>query len=218
MNKAKKVNQLKIILLGILFGILFTWSFWSFFLISFWVFAPWIVLILGYWLLSKKYYFNFNNVGFGVLIGLVIFYILWFLSVIGGPFIGLEGRKSARDAKRISDLKQMSMAMELYYSKNKTYIGGCSGDIKNPASAGTITTDCLNNDYIDWQRFRDPEHKGRACTSGKPQICEYTLGITPAKDNYEFCAYLESKHKDFNLEGPGLIRITKDGFSLGCSY
>lgn len=61
-----------------------------------------------------------------------------------------EPRKRGRDAKRISDLKSMKTALEMYYEQNQkfpiTYTAPATGDIVSNQGAAPL---CVNSSYLE---------------------------------------------------------------------
>jgi general secretion pathway protein G len=72
-----------------------------------------------------------NNKGFTLIELLVVIAIIGLLSTLAVVALG-NAREKARDAKRLSDLKQMQTALELYYTDQTSYPVG------NGVTLGTI--------------------------------------------------------------------------------
>lgn len=79
-----------------------------------------------------------NKKGFTLIELLVVIAIIGLLSTLAVVALG-NARVKARDAKRLSDLKQMQTALELYYTDNNMYPSG-SG-----IALGTTNYACLNS-------------------------------------------------------------------------
>lgn len=82
--------------------------------------------------------------GFTLIELLVVIAIIGLLSTFAVIALG-SARTKARDAKRLSDLKQVQTALELYYTDNGAY----------PTSAqaltlGTGSATCLDDDATGW--------------------------------------------------------------------
>ena len=130
-----------------------------------------------------------NKKGFTLIELLVVIAIIGLLSTLA--VVSLKNaRTKARDARRQSDLKQISTAMELYMSQNDTYpIAGTCGDpgIIAAASGGALCgtgnaiTDGTNNFLTSIPV--DP-------TNVSPQRYDYVAGATPAQ-GYCFQVNLE---------------------------
>lgn len=80
-----------------------------------------------------------NNKGFTLIELLVVIAIIGLLSTLAVVALG-NARQKARDAKRLSDLKQMQTALELYYTDQTDYPAG--NGITLGAPAGDYA--CLN--------------------------------------------------------------------------
>lgn len=83
-----------------------------------------------------------NKKGFTLIELLVVIAIIGLLSTLAVVALS-SARQKARDSKRLSDLKQIQTALELYYTDNNAY----------PVEAvavtlGSATDDCLDEDGI----------------------------------------------------------------------
>jgi type II secretion system protein G len=80
-----------------------------------------------------------NKKGFTLIELLVVIAIIGLLSTLAVVALG-SARVKARDAKRVSDIKQIQTALELYYTDHSGY------PVVDPAeSLGSGTYACLNN-------------------------------------------------------------------------
>jgi general secretion pathway protein G len=93
-----------------------------------------------------------NHKGFTLVELLVVIAIIGVLASI--TIAALDGsRKKGRDARRLSDLKQIQLALELYYGGNGHFPAGTSAQYFDPTaltSAGYISvvpTDPLTNSH-----------------------------------------------------------------------
>lgn len=88
-----------------------------------------------------------NNKGFTLIELLVVIAIIGLLSTLAVVALG-SAREKARDSKRLSDLKQVQTALELFYTDNNGYptstvtLGSASAACLN--SAGFTTAGCSN--------------------------------------------------------------------------
>ncbi len=78
-----------------------------------------------------------NKKGFTLIELLVVIAIIGLLSTLAVVALG-NARQKARDARRLSDLKQLQTALELYYTDNSAYPTG-SG-----VTLGSTNYACLN--------------------------------------------------------------------------
>ncbi len=95
-----------------------------------------------------------NKKGFTLIELLVVIAIIGLLSTLAVVALG-SARQKANDAKRLSDIKQIQTALELYYTDNNTYpIAASAIDLGDTASAclnstGFVTTaNCGNTPYM----------------------------------------------------------------------
>ncbi len=79
-----------------------------------------------------------NNKGFTLIELLVVIAIIGLLSTLAVVALG-NARQKARDAKRLSDLKQMQTALELYYTDKTDYPVAA-----NPITLGISDYACLD--------------------------------------------------------------------------
>lgn len=152
--------------------------------------------------------------GFTLIELLVVIAIIGILASI--VLVSMGGaRAKARDAQRISDVKQLSLVLEMEEASNPgTALDTCT-------AAGAKTTTCNNPGDIAtaFIALKDPSAKGTgdACASSTAATCDYSMGIAAAKtDNYEICFYLESGAGSLTK---GINRVTEGGvLASGCSY
>ena len=80
---------------------------------------------------------NMNKKGFTLIELLVVIAIIGLLSTLAVVALG-NARQKARDARRLSDLKQLQTALELYYTDQTAYPSGSAIEL------GTTNYICLN--------------------------------------------------------------------------
>ena len=88
-----------------------------------------------------------NKKGFTLIELLVVIAIIGLLSTLAVVALG-NARVKARDAKRMSDLKQIQTALELYYTDQNAYPAGSNvvlGPLRSPATTATGNYACLDN-------------------------------------------------------------------------
>ena len=156
-----------------------------------------------------------NKKGFTLIELLVVIAIIGLLSSIA--VVSLNGaRAKARDAKRVSDVKQLSLLIEMEAAYSATggydiFPGGCN-------SEGDLTTDCGDFAGYNWGTLTDPTGTS-ACNGNSEAICAYSIGLDSDEADYEICFYLEEGIANIaagvNHVGPGGI-ITSS--PITCSY
>ena len=147
--------------------------------------------------------------GFTLIELLVVISIIGLLATIVS--VGLnDARAKGRDAKRLSDVGQITKALDVYETSSPgTSITGCS--------QGSATTACTTNfGDLDWQSFKDPILATGPCTQSSAGPCQYSIGnAAPKTNNYEICFYLESKSA---VGDPGVYHKKQNGtIAAGCS-
>lgn len=131
--------------------------------------------------------------GFTLIELLVVIAIIGILSTLAIIALG-SARAKARDAKRLSDVKQMSTALEIAETTNPANDLTCVG-------AG-LTTGCDDLDEtadgvtLNWGSFIDPGTNSTvACADPSVVTCGYTVNLAATTEmdtsNYSICFYLE---------------------------
>ena len=78
--------------------------------------------------------------GFTLIELLVVIAIIGLLSTLAIVALN-SARQKSRDAKRVSDIKQVQTALELYYSDNNAYAATAAGDLgEDPTSRALCTS------------------------------------------------------------------------------
>lgn len=137
-----------------------------------------------------------NKKGFTLIELLVVIAIIGLLSTLAVVALG-NARVKARDSKRLSDLKQMQTALELYYTDQSNY----------PQTSGALgSTDfaCLNN--AGWG------------VAGCANPYMGLVPLDPKSGNYTYTAASSSYTLDATLEGDmnglsGNIRLSPSGIT-----
>ncbi len=111
-----------------------------------------------------------NQRGFTLIELLVVIAIIGILASVVLASLN-SARIKARDARRISDIKQLQLALELYYDTNQTYPAG-SGAASTTLAAlvtskyiSTIPQDPTNGGVYDYTYASADSGTGAACAS-----------------------------------------------------
>lgn len=156
--------------------------------------------------------------GFTLIELLVVIAIIGILSTLAVVSLS-SARSKARDAKRVSDMKQLQSAMEMVNIDNGKYTltANTNTDPNASCNTGAAVKDC-NDDtltsYINTSSLSDPSGPTDVCSSGANAQCEYGI-VSTSDDSYEICFYLENDISNTELK-KGLNSITQNGFSEGC--
>src|SRR3990167_6664867 len=117
-----------------------------------------------------------RNKGFTLIELLVVIAIIGILSSVVLASLN-SARQKGRDARRISDVKQIQLALELFYDSNAGYPTGIYGTIlTGPGYISAVPTDPSDN---------------TACTDGAQASC-YDYGQLSSGGSYELGANLET--------------------------
>lgn len=103
-----------------------------------------ILLILKLFYMIKKLFSQKNTAGFTLIELLVVIAIIGVLASVVLASLN-TARKKSRDARRIADIKQIQLALELYFDANRAYPATLSP--LAPTYIPTVPTDPLGSAY-----------------------------------------------------------------------
>ena len=134
--------------------------------------------------------------GFTLIELLVVIAIIAILSSI--ILVSLMGpRSKARDAKRISDVSQLQLALEQYFNKNQAYPSNLSG--VSPAYISTLPKDPKTNadyDYrVDASNYYD--YFIHATLENLNEVIKDGLAATPSYGSGVACSNNSATSKDY---------------------
>ncbi len=109
-----------------------------------------------------------NKKGFTLIELLVVIAIIGLLSTLAVVALG-SARVKARDSKRLSDLKQLQTALELYYTDQNSYPAGDTIDL------ATTNYACLNSTGFTTSGCTNP-YMSKVPTDPKEGSYVYTVG------------------------------------------
>lgn len=143
-----------------------------------------------------------NKKGFTLIELLVVIAIIGLLSTLAVVALG-SAREKSRDAKRVSDIRQIQTALELYYADQNAYP-------PTPATAlGTGTALCLNaTGFVD-AGCASP-YMGVVPSDPTSPTGAYTYTVASSTTSYELVAELEGAVGNL---AAGTITATQNGLS-----
>ncbi len=143
--------------------------------------------------MNKQISAHTNKDGFTLIELLVVIAIIGLLSTLAVVALG-SARVKARDAKRLSDVKQVQTALELYYTDNSKY-----PTQTEPIALGQGNAVCLENDAEGW---------GASCAN------EAYMGLVP-NDPKAGSAYLYSSADGTSYEIKAVLEGEMGGLAEG---
>ena len=154
-----------------------------------------------------------KQTGFTLIELLVVIAVIGMLASIVLVAFG-PARGKGRDARRISDVQQISIALEVEASDNVEDIDGCSGVNDN-------VRDCTGPGAVaDFNKFLDPSSTapGTPCTPDSNSTCQYSIsradGTADATTgDYQICFYLEQGSGNL---AAGMHAIESNGVFSAC--
>ena len=146
-----------------------------------------------------------NKKGFTLIELLVVIAIIGLLSTLAVVSLN-NARAKARDAKRVSDVKQISTLVEMEAANSAS--GGYDVFPTACDAAGELFSACTIGG-VDLSTITDPNGGSDTCIATQADPCAYTMGIAESTTDYEICFYLEegagSVASGINSVGPGSV-------------
>ncbi|MFH1462391.1 MAG: type II secretion system protein [bacterium] len=135
-------------------------------------------------------FFTKKKRGFTLIELLVVIAIIGILASI--VLVSMGGaRAKARDAQRLSDVKQMALLIEMEEtSDHATALAGC---VLADVDVNTCTGP---GDISQFANFNDPSTPGTPCDSTSADTCQYSVSqadgsAATTTDDYQICFFLE---------------------------
>jgi general secretion pathway protein G len=146
-----------------------------------------------------------NKKGFTLIELLVVIAIIGLLSTLAVVALG-SARQKARDSKRLSDLKQIQTALELFYTDNNSYpVASTSIEL------GVAGTTCLDVNGWDDAPCAGTLYMGLVPKEPSPNVAAYEYTSNGA--TYSITATLEGVINDLS----GAIVASQNGLAMATS-
>lgn len=146
-----------------------------------------------------------NKKGFTLIELLVVIAIIGLLSTLAVVALG-SARQKANDAKRLSDIKQIQTALELYYTDNNTYPTAASAVNLGSTADSTV---CLNDTgFVTAANCGSTPYMG--LIPADPVANTYYQYTSPSGTSYTITATLQSGAGGFT---DGQIVATPSGMT-----
>lgn len=146
-----------------------------------------------------------NKKGFTLIELLVVIAIIGLLSTLAIVSLN-SARSKARDAKRVSDIRQIQTAMEVIYTDYSSY--ALAGD---PACDNAIVKNCddtkLTSIVTNLAQINDPSNSATACVADSAAVCNYAFGTT-SSSTYTIYFWTENQNVQGLEQGKNIHTLT----------
>jgi prepilin-type N-terminal cleavage/methylation domain-containing protein len=141
-----------------------------------------------------------NKKGFTLIELLAVIAIIGLLSTLAVVALG-SARQKARDSKRLSDLKQVQTALELYFTDTNAYPAGTD------LILGSTSTKCLGASGFAASCTSGTVYMGLVPSEPSPGQGPYTYSVLASSTAYTITAQLEGTINDLS----GSITASQNG-------
>ena len=152
-----------------------------------------------------------NQKGFTLIELLVVIAIIGLLSTLAVVSLN-NARQKSRDAKRVSDIKSIQTALELYYVDSGSYPSGtglalgAGGDCTNSSACDTISSSNGISDSASGTTYMglipgDPSNPSAECDGTDGVVCNYSYTQTGSGTGYTIYFYTEGVAGDIPAGG-----------------
>ena len=155
-----------------------------------------------------------SSAGFTLIELLVVIAIIGLLSSMATVSLN-SARVKARDARRLADIRQLSLAVELAAADSN--VSDYASVLSKCKTAGTKTTGCGTVLNLNFSNVVDPVGLGarEGCADDPTAGCDYSIGDNNVTQNgYVICFYLEEGAGSI---GSGINHVEQGGtMAAGC--
>ncbi len=130
-----------------------------------------------------------KNKGFSLIELLIVIAIIGILSAVVLSSLG-TAREKARDARRLTEVKDMTKLLAIESDTGSVALTGCTG-------ADALTTTCTGpGDVVNFVDYEDPSSSATACAIGVTGPCAYSVSqadgdAAAGTEDYQICFWLE---------------------------
>ena len=131
-----------------------------------------------------------KNKGFSLIELLIVIAIMGILSAVVLSSLG-TAREKARDARRVTEVKDMTKLLVISSDTGNTTLAGCTG-----ADARISTCAAPPAEIAKFSNYTDPLSPTSACTSASTAACDYSISQADGSagagtEDFQICFWLE---------------------------